>query len=67
MRDRDEYSADLDKQDVTGRPLTRREQKQQEKFEKQAEAIRRQQEALEAKHREALEKETARQARIQEK
>ena len=40
MRDRDEYSADLDKQDVTGRPLTRREQKQQEKFEKQAEAIR---------------------------
>lgn len=67
MRDRDEYSEDLDKQDVTGRPLTRREQKQQEKFEKQAEAIRRQQEALEAKHREALEKETARQARIQEK
>ena len=67
MRDRDEYSADLDKQDVTGRPLTRREQKQQEKYEKQAEAIRRQQEALEAKHREALEKETARQARIQEK
>ena len=67
VRDRDEYSADLDKPDVYERPLTRREQKQKEKLEKQAEAIRQRQEALEEKRREAARKEAEKQARIQAK
>ena len=47
------------------RPLTPREKRQQEKLEKQAEAIRKRQEALEGKLREAARKEAEKQARIQ--
>ena len=63
VRDRDEYydPASYD------RPLTRREIKQQKKLEKQAEAIRRQQAALEEKRRAAAQKEAEKQARIQAK
>ena len=67
VRDRDEYSADTEQQDVYERPLTRREQKQREKLEKQALAIQRKQEALEEKRREAARKEAERQAKIQAK
>ena len=67
MRDRDDYSADTEQQDVYERPLTRREQKQREKLEKQALAIQRKQEALEEKRREAARKEAERQAKIQAK
>ena len=45
VRDRDDYSADLEQQEVCERPLTRREQKQKEKLERQAMEIRRKQEA----------------------
>ena len=67
VRDRDDYSADTEQQDVYERPLTRREQKQREKLEKQALAIQRKQEALEEKRREAARKEAERQAKIQAK
>ena len=67
VRDRDDYSADTEQQDVYERPLTRREQKQREKLEKQAMAIQRKQEALEEKRREAARKEAERQAKIQAK
>ena len=67
VRDRDDYSADTEQQDVYERPLTRREQKQREKLEKQALAIQREQEALEEKRREAARKEAERQAKIQAK
>ena len=63
MRDRDEYYTPAHYE----RPLTRREEKQQQKLEKRAEAIRLQQAVLEEKHRAAAEKEAAKQARIQAK
>ena len=65
MRDRDEYSDGVSMPDVYERPLTRRELRQKEKLEKQAEGIRRKQEALEEKRREAARKEAERQAKIQ--
>ena len=63
VRDRDEYYDPASYE----RPLTRREIKQQKKLEKQAEAIRRQQAALEEKRRAAAQKEAEKQARIQAK
>ena len=64
MQDRDEYSVQADAMETSDRPLSSWEQKQQEKLEKQMEAIRHRQEALEEKHREAMRKEAERQAKI---
>ena len=65
--ERDEHTTVTGTPDSLDRPLSSWEKRQQEKLERQAEAIRKKQEQLEEKRREAARKETERQAKIQAK
>ena len=67
MGERDEHTTVTGTPDSLDRPLSSWEKRQQEKLERQAEAIRKKQEQLEEKRREAARKEAERQAKIQEK
>ena len=67
MGERDEHTTVTGTPDCLDRPLSSWEKRQQEKLERQAEAIRKKQEQLEEKRREAARKEAERQAKIQAK
>ena len=67
MGERDEHTTVTGTPDSLDRPLSSWEKRQQEKLERQAEAIRKKQEQLEEKRREAARKEAERQAKIQAK
>ena len=67
MGERDEHTTVTGTSDSLDRPLSSWEKRQQEKLERQAEAIRKKQEQLEEKRREAARKEAERQAKIQAK